>query len=443
MVLFALPIFFSNLFQQLYNAADSLIVGNYLGSEALAAVSSSGNLIFMMIGLFNGIALGAGVVIARYFGAQNYERLKIAIHTDIAFGFIMSAVLMAAGILLAPWILELMGTPDTVMPESLKYFRVYFAGGLGLVMYNIFVGILQALGDSKHPLYYLIISSLINIVLDYILIAWFGMGVEAAAFATILSQFVSAFLCMRLFHNSKESYRLVFRDIRIEKEMLMEILRNGIPSGIQNSITGVANVVVQSNINIFGAMAMAGCGAYSKIEGFAFLPIISFNNAITTFVGQNLGARQKERAKKGAVFGIVCSVLLAELIGIGTVIFAKPLIMLFDQNPEVIAFGVDRSQIAGFFFINSRIHPAILKRPAQLAMQYLLRQQDYTFLNYDSFLCATAILQIPIAEIARSIAEGRTTHVGELTEKDLSAILDLCRSSELFSRSEKQKFFYP
>lgn len=350
MVLFALPIFFSNLFQQLYNAADSLIVGNYLGSEALAAVSSSGNLIFMMIGLFNGIALGAGVVIARYFGAQNYERLKIAIHTDIAFGFIMSAVLMAAGILLAPWILELMGTPDTVMTESLKYFRVYFAGGLGLVMYNIFVGILQALGDSKHPLYYLIISSLINIALDYILIAWCGMGVEAAAFATILSQFVSAFLCMRLFHNSKESYRLVFRDIRIEKEMLMEILRNGIPSGIQNSITGVANVVVQSNINIFGAMAMAGCGAYSKIEGFAFLPIISFNNAITTFVGQNLGARQKERAKKGAVFGIVCSVLLAELIGIGTVIFAKPLVMLFDQNPEVIAFGVDRAQIAGFFF---------------------------------------------------------------------------------------------
>lgn len=350
MVLFALPIFFSNLFQQLYNAADSLIVGNFLGSEALAAVSSSGNLIFMMIGLFNGIALGAGVVIARYFGAQNYERLKIAIHTDIAFGFIMSAILMAAGILLAPWILELMGTPDTVMPESLKYFRVYFAGGLGLVMYNIFVGILQALGDSKHPLYYLIISSLINIVLDYILIAWCGMGVEAAAFATILSQFVSAFLCMRLFHNSKESYRLVFRDIRIEKEMLKEILRNGIPSGIQNSITGVANVVVQSNINIFGAMAMAGCGAYSKIEGFAFLPIISFNNAITTFVGQNLGARQKERAKKGAVFGIICSVLLAELIGIGTVIFAKPLVMLFDQNPEVIAFGVDRSQVAGFFF---------------------------------------------------------------------------------------------
>ena len=194
MVVFALPIFFSNLFQQLYNAADSLIVGNFLGSEALAAVSSSGNLIFMMIGLFNGIALGAGVVISRYFGAQDHENLRIAIHTDVAFGLIMSVILTVLGVVLAPFILELMGTPETVMPESLKYFRVYFAGALGLVMYNIFVGILQSLGDSKHPLYYLIISSLINIVLDYVLIAWFEMGVEAAAFATILSQFVSAFL---------------------------------------------------------------------------------------------------------------------------------------------------------------------------------------------------------------------------------------------------------
>lgn len=350
MVVFALPIFFSNLFQQLYNAADSLIVGNFLGSEALAAVSSSGNLIFMMIGLFNGIALGAGVVISRYFGAQDHENLRIAIHTDVAFGLIMSVVLTVLGVVLAPFILELMGTPETVMPESLKYFRVYFAGALGLVMYNIFVGILQSLGDSKHPLYYLIISSLINIVLDYVLIAWFEMGVEAAAFATILSQFVSAFLCMRLLHKSQESYRLSFREVRINKEMLKEILRNGIPSGIQNSITGVANVVVQSNINVFGAMAMAGCGAYSKIEGFAFLPIMSFNNAITTFVGQNLGARQEKRAQKGAIFGIVCSVVIAEMIGIGTVLFANQLILLFDNNPEVISFGVARSQIAGFFF---------------------------------------------------------------------------------------------
>lgn len=350
MVLFALPIFISNLFQQLYSAADSLIVGNFLGSEALAAVSSSGNIIFMMIGFFNGIAMGAGVVIARYFGARNMEQLKKAIHTNVAFGLIMGIILTILGMILAPQILELIKTPASVMPESVKYFRVYFAGSLGLVMYNIFVGILQSLGDSKHPLYFLIVSSIVNIVLDYILIAWFGFGVEAAAFATILSQFISAFLCMRLLHKSQESYRLVYREVRIEKDMLREILKNGIPSGIQNSITGIANVVVQANINAFGALAMAGCGAYSKIEGFAFLPIMSFNNAITTFVGQNLGARNTERAKKGATFGIACSVILAELIGVFTVIFGKELVMLFDSNPEVIKFGVERSNVAGFFF---------------------------------------------------------------------------------------------
>lgn len=350
MMLFALPIFVSNLFQQMYNAADSLIVGNYLGSEALAAVSSSGNLIFMMIGLFNGIAIGAGVVIARYFGAKNYDKLKRAIHTDVAFGLIMSVILTIVGVVLAPQILRLMGTPNSVMVESVKYFRVYFAGSLGLVMYNIFVGILQSLGDSKHPLYFLVASSIVNIVLDYVLIAWFGMGVEAAAFATILSQFISAFLCMRLLHKSEDEYRLEYSMIHLDRELLSEILRNGIPSGIQNSITGVANVVVQSNINAFGALAMAGCGAYSKIEGFAFLPIISFNNAITTFVGQNLGARKEERAHKGAMFGILCSVCIAQLIGWFTVFYAKELIMLFDTNPDVVAFGIQRSKIAGYFF---------------------------------------------------------------------------------------------
>lgn len=350
MILFAIPIFISNLFQQLYNAADSLIVGNFLGSEALAAVSSSGNLILMLIGLFNGIAMGAGVVIARYFGAKDEERLRKAIHTDVAFGLIMSVMLTFIGIVFAPQILRLMKTPESVMPSSLAYFKVYFAGSLGLVMYNIFVGILQSLGDSKHPLYFLIASSIVNIILDYVLIAWFDMGVEAAAFATVLSQFISAFLCMRLLRKMDTSYRLKFSSIRIYKDLLSEILKNGIPSGIQNSITGIANVVVQSNINIFGAMAMAGCGAYSKIEGFAFLPIISFNLALTTFVGQNLGARLKDRARRGAKFGVVCCIILAEIIGLITVLFASPLVSLFDSTPEVLRFGIMRSQISGIFF---------------------------------------------------------------------------------------------
>lgn len=349
-IVFALPILLSNLFQQLYNSADSLIVGHFLGNDALAAVSSSGNLIAMLVGLFNGIAMGAGVVIARNFGARRYDELKRAIHTDIALGLIMGIILTILGALLTPLILELMGTPESVMDESIAYLRIYFYGSIGLVMYNIFTGILQSLGDSKHPLYYLIVSSLTNIVLDYVLIAYFDAGVAGAAFATIFSQFLSAFLCMILLHRSKDSYRLIYRDIKIDKEMTKAILINGIPSGIQNSIIGIANVVVQSNINAFGNLAMAGCGAYSKIEGFAFLPVTSFNLALTTFVGQNMGAGLKDRAKKGAVFGILLSMVLAEAIGLLTVIFAPELIALFANDPEVIGFGVDRATVAGIFF---------------------------------------------------------------------------------------------
>ena len=308
---FALPIFLGNLFQQMYNTADSLIVGNFLGSNALAAVSSSSNLIFLMIGFFNGISMGAGVVIARYYGAREKEKVERAVHTTVAFGLVASVVLTIVGVVLAPEILVWMDTPENVLPESISYFRIYFLGSLGFVMYNVFVGILQSVGDSKHPLYYLIISSIINIVLDLVFIAGFHYGVGAAALATTISQFVSAFLCMGQLMRTKEEYRLCLRKIRFDREMLGQIIRIGLPSGIQNSIIAIANVVVQSNINAFGEAAMAGCGAYSKIEGFGFLPITSFTMALTTFVGQNLGAKQEERAKKGAKFGILTTVVLA------------------------------------------------------------------------------------------------------------------------------------
>ncbi|BBK23014.1 MATE family efflux transporter [Amedibacterium intestinale] len=347
---FALPLFLGNLFQQLYNTADSLIVGNFLGSNALAAVSSSGNLIFLMVGFFNGIAMGAGVVIARYFGAKDVENMQKAIHTTVAFGLVASVVLTFVGVLLAPQMLIWMDTPSNVLPSSITYFRIYFAGSLGLVMYNIFVGILQAIGDSKHPLYYLIISSITNIVLDIVFISVFHFGVGAAAFATILSQFLSAFLCLVLLMRSRESYRLELKKITFHKKHLGMILRLGIPSGIQNSIIAIANVVVQSNINAFGEMAMAGCGAYSKIEGFAFLPITSFTMALTTFVGQNSGAKEYERTKKGAFFGMMCSMLLAEGIGILIFLFAPALTKAFNNDPQVIQFGVERARTSALFF---------------------------------------------------------------------------------------------
>lgn len=346
-LVFALPIFLGNLFQQMYNAADTLIVGNFLGSNALAAVASSGNLINLMIGFFNGIAMGAGVVVARHYGAKRQDLLDKAIHTDVTVGMIMGLVVTLIGSVLTPQLLQWMGTPADVMPNSVAYFRMYFMGGLGLVMYNFFVGILMSLGDSKHPLHYLIISSLINIILDYAFIGLLGYGVWSAALATILSQFVSAILC--LIQLIRMGY-VRLSSLSLDPHMVADIMRNGIPSGIQNSIIGVANVVVQANINVFGSLAMAGSGVYSKIEGFAFLPITSFNMAITTFVSQNLGARQEERARRGARFGIFCSILVAELIGIIMFVFAPQLCGLFTQDAQVIQFGVDRSHVDCLFF---------------------------------------------------------------------------------------------
>lgn len=349
-ITFAFPLFLGNLFQQLYNTADSLIVGNFLGSDALAAVSSSGSLIFLMVGFFNGIAMGAGVVVARYYGARQIDRVQKAIHTDIAFGLSAGALLTVVGLLLAPKMLVWMGTPADVMPNSTLYFRIYFCGSLAFVMYNVLVGILQSIGDSRHPLLYLIISSLINIALDLLFVGVLRLGVGSAALATIISQFVSALLCLRRLMHSPEDYRVSIKKIRFDGNMLNQIIKNGLPSGIQNSIIALANVVVQSNINSFGKMAVAGCGAYSKIEGFGFLPITCFSLALTTFVSQNLGAKQYDRAKKGARFGILCSIFLAEIIGICIYIFSPYLIAAFNSDPEVVAFGVLQARTVTLFY---------------------------------------------------------------------------------------------
>ena len=351
MTAFAIPLFLGNLFQQLYNTADSLIVGNFLGSNALAAVSSSGSLIFLLVGLFNGIAIGAGVVIARYYGARQISQLQKAIHTTIGFGLISGLLLTIAGLVLAPHILIWMKTPEDVLPNSILYFRIYFLGSLAFVLYNHFVGILQSVGDSRHPLHYLMFSSMVNIVLDLLFVGVLHLGVGSAAAATIISQFVSAGLCLyRLTKKSPEEYRVSLRRIHLDPFMLRQIIANGLPAGLQNSIISIANVVVQSNINGFGKMAVAGCGSYSKIEGFGFLPITCFSMSLTTFISQNLGAKKYDRAKKGVRFGVTCSLLLAELVGI-TIYFAIPvLISAFNSDPEVIAYGTRQAHTVTLFY---------------------------------------------------------------------------------------------
>lgn len=347
---FALPVFLGNLFQQMYNMADSLIVGNFIGSDALAAVSSSGSVIFLLVGFFNGISVGAGVVIARYFGARELDNMERAIHTTVAFGITAGIIMTFVGILLTPQILLWMGTPADILPNSILYFRVYFCGSLAFVLYNVFVGILQAVGDSRRPLFYLIISSITNVILDLLFVAVLQLGVGSAALATVFSQIISATLCFIHLVRTKKEYHVNVRRIRFDMFMLKQVIQNGLPAGVQNSVIALANIVVQSNINAFGKMAVAGCGAYSKIEGFGFLPINCFTLALTTFISQNLGAKQYDRAKQGARFGILCSITLAEIIGIFIFIFSPILISAFNSDPEVIQFGVTQARTVTLFY---------------------------------------------------------------------------------------------
>ena len=347
---FAFPIFLSQLFQQLYNTADAWIVGHYLGDRAFAAVTSSGSLIFLFISFFIGLSMGAGVVISRYFGAGDRENVSRAVHTNVLVSLLCGMLLAVVGVALTPTILRLMKTDPDVLPQSITYFRFFFIGAPALVMYNSLKGIMNAVGDSRRPLYYLIFSSVLNVFLDWLFVGPCGLDIRWAAIATAISQAASALLCLRQLCKKGTVYKLSLKKLRIHIGILKEILRLGLPAGVQNSVIGLANVLVQTNINTFGDVAMAACGAYSRIEGFAFLPIMSFSMAITTFVSQNLGAKQYDRTRQGARFGIFSSVLMAEIIGLTIFIFARPMIAAFVEDPEAIAIGVRQTRVESLFF---------------------------------------------------------------------------------------------
>ena len=353
-VYFAIPIFFGSLFQQMYSTADSLIVGNFLGSSALAAVSSSGNLIFLLIGFIQGLTIGCSVVIARFIGARDHKMTSLAVHTTVALGLVSSLILTLVGIFLAPQILRLMSTPEEIMDQSVEFFRMYFLGSAGFVMYNTLVSILQASGDSKHPVYYLIIASIINILLDLLFIGVFRFGVGAAGVATSISQTISALLALHQLMTQSGPCRVDLRKIRFQPQILKMIIKFGLPSGFQNSIIGLSNVI----------------GSYGKIEGFAFLPVTCFTMALTTFVAQNLGAKEYQRIRAGVRFGTICTLVLAEGLGILLFVFSPQLIGAFDSTPAVVSFGVARAHVCGpFFFLVAFTHVmAAVMRGAGKAM---------------------------------------------------------------------------
>ena len=348
---FAIPIFLGQLLQQLYNLADAWVVGNFADNDAFAAVSSAGNLIFLIIGFFNGIAIGGGIIISHYFGANDKKKVEESIHTNFMFGIISSVVATVVGLVMIPVLLRMMNTPESVLPQSLLYFRIYFAGVTTVVLYNICMSVMRALGDSLHPLYYLIISSAVNIALDLLFVAGFHWGVAGAAIATVIAQGVSVVMCLVRMCRMEDHTRLDFKKLKYHPRIMKEVIRQGLPSGIQNSVISIGNIVIQANINAFGAYAMSGQGAYARIEGFVFLPIMSMSMALPTFISQNLGARAYDRAKKGAVFGIVWGMILAEMIGVVVFFGGTYLIKLFVDSPEAIYYGTTHARTVSLMYM--------------------------------------------------------------------------------------------
>lgn len=339
LVWFAIPLLIGNLFQQLYNTVDSIVVGNFIGDNALAAVNSSGSIIDLLVSFFMGLSLGGSVLISNYFGAQDKIGVEKSVHTAMALALVSSIIVTVIGVVLTPTILQLVKVDSQVIDQSIIYLRIYFLGITGLIIYNMVSAILRAVGDSKHPLYFLIVSSIVNIILDLVFVVVFKMGIAGVAIATTIAQIFSAILSIYILMKSTEMYKLTLRQIKFYPDVLRKTVKIGLPSAMQNGVVSFSNIIMQTNINVFGAYAMAGSGSYTKIDGFAILPVISFAMALTTFVGQNKGAQEYERIKKGARIGtmISCGIIITLSL---VILFGAPYLLgIFSSNPEVIEYG--------------------------------------------------------------------------------------------------------
>lgn len=349
---FSIPLILGNLLQQLYNTADSIVVGNFVGSNALAAVGSGTVLINLIIAFSQGTAVGAGVVIAQYIGAKHKEKLSEAVHTSVAIALIIGAALSLFGVLFSKTLLIWMKTPKEVLSESVVYLRIYFAGLIFNVIYNMAAGIMNAAGNSKRSLRYLAYASVTNIILDLLFVGLLKMGIMGAALATDISQLLSGVLSMLFLMRVNDDYKVTLKKIRLHKESAKKIIRVGLPTGLQNTVISISNVLVQSGINGFGATAMAGFGAYLKVDGFNILPVLSFSMAATTFVGQNYGAGKIDRVKKGMWITLGMVTLYTIVTGALLLTFSHQIIRLFSADTTVIAYGADAMKyFCPFYFV--------------------------------------------------------------------------------------------
>ena len=351
LIQFSVPLIIGNLFQMMYNTVDSLVVGNFVGKEALAAVGSTTMIVNMLVFFFNGVSTGAGVVISRYYGAKENGRLHTAVETTMFVTFVCGVLFTFIGILLVHPMLIFMSTPEDVMDAATVYLRIYFMGMLGLLVYNMGSGILRAVGDTRRPLLFLIFTSVVNAALDLLFVIVFHAGIAGVAYATIIAQFISAAMILVLLTRSKEVYRLTWRDLKCDLPVLKQIFMIGLPAGVQSVVTAFSNVFVQSYINSFGSACMAGWSCYNKLDTFIMLPMQSMAQAATTFVGQNVGAGKNDRVNKGTVQTMALTVGITAVTAALLFFFAAPANGIFTDDGEVIRYGVLFLQTNVFFLL--------------------------------------------------------------------------------------------
>ncbi len=356
LVVFAVPLLLGNMFQMLYNTVDVLVVGNFVGKEALAAVGSTASIINIVVLFFNGVSVGGGVVISRYYGAHDYEKLHSSIETTMAMTFGFGALFTVLGVLMVPSMLRFMSTPADVMDAAGVYLKIYFAGISGLLVYNMGSGVLRAVGDTTKPLLFLIFSSVLNILLDLLFVIGFHAGIAGVAYATIISQFISAALVLMLLSRTQDIYKFTWKDLSIDVPILSKILSVGLPSGIQAMITAFSNVFVQSYINSFGSGCMAGWSCYNKLDQFVFLPVTSMSQSATTFVSQNIGAGQEERADLGTKISILISISITTVIAAVLFLVARPAVSMFNRDGDVVRYGALFLRMNVFFLIANTVN---------------------------------------------------------------------------------------
>ena len=393
LIWFALPVMVGYIFQQFYNAVDSIIVGRFVSMQALAAVGSTGNIINTLIGAFMGLATGTGVIIAQNYGAREDERVSQAVHTSMVLALLFGATLTIIGYFFAPAMLRFMCTPDDVFPDALLYLRIYFAGSAALLVYNLGAGILRAVGDSRRPVYFLVASAAVNVVLDLVFVAGFQMGIAGVGWATVIAELVSAAWVVVTLMRTEESYQLRLSQLKIHGAMLKKILRIGLPSSFQQMLVNFSNVFVQSYINSFQTACMAGWSSFGKIDGFSTIPLSAFSMAVTTFVGQNIGAGRLDRAKKGVNAALLLCTVSVIIIVIPLEIFAPSLIGLFGAEGEALDYGIMFLRWLaplGIMLLGSSVHGGALRGAGDTIWPTIIQMLGFI-----------AVRQVYLAVIAR------------------------------------------